>query len=376
MSNTLTANGIREIGFSLEDDAIEQLKQLWFDKNEKCPDYPDGFEGKGIVICAGGLRLFPCAWVLINKLRQLGCTLPIELWYIANELSLEVISELENLGVTCNNFWDHKLFLTEGFIVKPTAIIKSKFEQILYLDADNNLLKDPSGLFETKEFKKYGAIFWPDYWKTSSENPIWKIVDDYDDSFEQDSGQLLIDKRRCWKELNICLHFNQNPQFYYSLLYGDKDTFRFAWKALKTPYFMITKEVASCGFYTAQKQFNGVTMVQHDLDNQIMFLHRNLIKWDVTKPDEKVWQVIKSFSVDANNKTYKIDYSNDSNFYVDITGDIEEADFEKQFGNYEGECLDILNSLRSSAFFSRFMTFSHLSKNRFHNSRFDGVYGH
>lgn len=35
--------------------------------------------------------------------------------------------------------------------------------QLLYLDADNTPLVDPTGLFEWPEFKTWGNIFWPDY---------------------------------------------------------------------------------------------------------------------------------------------------------------------------------------------------------------------
>ena len=37
------------------------------------------------MICGGGLRYFPCAWVCINMLRHVGCRLPIEFWYQGNE---------------------------------------------------------------------------------------------------------------------------------------------------------------------------------------------------------------------------------------------------------------------------------------------------
>ena len=40
------------------------------------------FRGRGIVICGGGAKYFPCAWVTLKMLRHLGCTLPIELWYL------------------------------------------------------------------------------------------------------------------------------------------------------------------------------------------------------------------------------------------------------------------------------------------------------
>jgi Mannosyltransferase putative len=49
--------------------------------------YPEGrFAGRGIVICAGGTRLFTCAWVCISLLRStVGCKLPIQVWYLGPE---------------------------------------------------------------------------------------------------------------------------------------------------------------------------------------------------------------------------------------------------------------------------------------------------
>jgi hypothetical protein len=43
------------------------------------PSRPEGLSGRGIVICGGGQRYFPCAWICIQMLRGLGCALPIEL---------------------------------------------------------------------------------------------------------------------------------------------------------------------------------------------------------------------------------------------------------------------------------------------------------
>src|SRR5262249_53503064 len=35
--------------------------------------YPGGFAGRGIVIAAGGPTYFPCAYVCVSVLRELGC---------------------------------------------------------------------------------------------------------------------------------------------------------------------------------------------------------------------------------------------------------------------------------------------------------------
>ena len=66
--------------------------------------YPEGrFEGRGIVVCAGGPRLFTCAWVGINMLRRvLGCTLPIQVWYLGpEEMDARMVALLGTLGVEC-----------------------------------------------------------------------------------------------------------------------------------------------------------------------------------------------------------------------------------------------------------------------------------
>lgn len=36
--------------------------------------------------------------------------------------------------------------------------------QVIYLDADNYVLRDPSMLFATKEYNATAAIFWQDFW--------------------------------------------------------------------------------------------------------------------------------------------------------------------------------------------------------------------
>jgi hypothetical protein len=63
--------------------------------------FPQGrFAGDGIVLCAGGSRLFTCVWVLLKHLRcRLDCRLPIEIWHIGpEEIGPPMRSILEELG--------------------------------------------------------------------------------------------------------------------------------------------------------------------------------------------------------------------------------------------------------------------------------------
>ena len=65
-------------------------------------DYPaDRFRGRGIVVCAGGVRMFVNAYVLLRILREkLRCPLPIQLWHLGpQELSPVMRALLEELDV-------------------------------------------------------------------------------------------------------------------------------------------------------------------------------------------------------------------------------------------------------------------------------------
>ena len=366
MPSIFRRNGIRDTDYTLSKATVNTLRNNWQEHALQINPYPGGFEGKGIVICAGGLRYFTCSWVALTMLRKLGCRLPVEIWYYGNELSAEIIRAFKELDVECRNFLEDGPVHLSGFMLKPLAILKSRFKEILFLDADNICIKDPAYLFSSPHYLEHGALFWPDYWHTAPTNPIWEIIGSTNYSIpEQESGQLLINKETCWEPLNLCFYFNTQSEHYYELLYGDKDTFKFAWMALHKGFQMIPHSLGTCGYIAEDGHFYGTTMVQHAPDGTLLFLHRNLIKWDVTRPDEKIWQQIKRFDPDAVQKEYCIDYCGNGHFFVDLAGDITVIDFAGALGNYEQQCLDILNRLRGSALFNRFVTYSHFATHRY-----------
>jgi alpha 1,2-mannosyltransferase len=364
--STFESNGFRTIGFGLQQSAIKELRKQWKEFVRDIEPCPGTFSGKGVVICGGGLRYFTCAWVTIRMLRNKGCTLPIELWCMGNELSGEVRKEVGRWDVTVRDFLDHGATSLSGCMLKPLSIIKSSFKEVIFIDADNVCVGDPEALFDTGAYKNYGAIFWPDYWQTTPENPIWSITGtSYTDTKEQESGQIVVDKSRCWKELNLCLHFNQLSNIYHMLLLGDKDTFRFAWMALRTPFFTVSPEPAVCGYRGAGSEFTGTTIVQYDLDGKPFFLHRNLLKWDVTKKNEMVWSEIKRFVPGAEKKRYLFKYSQNGHYYMDLEGDVETMAFDDIFPGLEDLCMEYLEELRSSSLYQRFLTHSHFARHRY-----------
>ena len=55
-----------------------------------------------------------------------------------------------------------------------------------------------------------------------------------------ETGQIVVDKRRCWAELQLTMHFNEWSDFYYQHVHGDKETFHLAWRKLELPFAMET----------------------------------------------------------------------------------------------------------------------------------------
>lgn len=74
--------------YASEPDVVEQFeveayRKLMQEFLKKPNPFPGHFKGRGIVTCAGGSYLAG-SWVNINVLRKLGCTLPIQLWYLGD----------------------------------------------------------------------------------------------------------------------------------------------------------------------------------------------------------------------------------------------------------------------------------------------------
>lgn len=232
--------------------------------------------GRGIVICAGGTQMFTNAWVLVWLLRRvLGCTLSMEIWHLGpSEMSSGMRGILEDNGATVVDasavLRRYPAQISDGWQLKPYALIMSGFREVLMLDADNVPVVDPTFLFEQPEFARTGAIFWPDALDLSEANPIWQELElpaMQRTSFE--TGQILIDKSRHREALKTVLHLNEQAERYYSLVYGDKDTFLAAWLLAGSQHLLVPHRPITDRYVTYQR----------DLDGDIVFQHRTNAKW-------------------------------------------------------------------------------------------------
>ncbi|HUD46726.1 MAG TPA: glycosyltransferase family 9 protein [Candidatus Baltobacteraceae bacterium] len=246
---------------------------------ETIPSYPDSYEGRGIVVCGGGARYFASAWVCINMLRRVGCSLPIQLWYLGRkEMDSRMKALVAPLGVECVDATKvRRKFparILQGWELKPYALLHSPYREVLLMDADNVAVMNPEFLFDTPEFRDTGAIFWPDFIRGTGKKArtIWRSFGmRIPDELEFESGQIVLNKERCWRALCLTHWINDNSDFYYRHMHGDKETFHVAFRKLKAPYSLIQKPI---------DPVPGV-MCQHDFLGRRIFQHRNMEKWDL-----------------------------------------------------------------------------------------------
>lgn len=220
-----------------------------------------------------------CAWVAINVLRRVvDCELPIQLWHIGprelgrieaamfEALDVEVVDALQ-LTPT----WPARTL--GGWELKAYALVHSRFREALLLDADNVPVVDPAFLFGTSQFADASALAWPDAVRFTRESPIWELCGvPFRDEPAWESGQLLVDKSRCWHALQIALHMNMHSDSFYPYTNGDKDTFYLAWLLAGASWAMPS--------HPARRTATGI--YQRDFDGRLIFQHRSTAKWRFT----------------------------------------------------------------------------------------------
>lgn len=242
--------------------------------------------GRGLVVVAGGARIFTNAYVLLHVIRNvLKSLLPVELWYFGQtEISPAMAALIEPYGV---RLIDANPLIAatganvrDGWQLKCFALVHSHFAEALLLDADQVPVTDPSACFDWPQYVETGAVFWPDVVDVRQENAIWPLLGLAPRravSFE--SGQLLVDRRRHAAPLAAALRLNEAADDVYQLIYGDKDTYLLAWEMLKARYALVP-----------HRPYNDEFMlVQRDFDGNALFQHRTNAKWQYGGQQRKLF---------------------------------------------------------------------------------------
>ncbi len=153
--------------------------------------------------------------------------------------------------------------------------MSSSFKEVLWIDTDVTLLVRPERLFETEEFRRTGALFWPDLWgrgcrqwgPTSWPHHIaWHLLEmDYNESDhrcyqEHELGHALIDKDRHWPALCLA-NFLNTRDFWQRVLWGYKDVFRLAWHKLGADNWLGPVRPGLAGAYIRDGRFLANALV-------------------------------------------------------------------------------------------------------------------
>ena len=173
------------------------------------PPYPeDLFSGRGVITLAGG-KYSEYAATALGMLREIGSTLPVEVWMKDQTEEKEGwCAELEKEGMVCRRLSDYMDLsaLPIPYQWKVFVMLFSSFEEFIFLDADSMPIRNPDQVFESKPYRDTGAILWPDYWKHTG-TPwlpfVIGISDEASDMLQDEksveSGQLVWNKNRHWK---------------------------------------------------------------------------------------------------------------------------------------------------------------------------------
>jgi alpha 1,2-mannosyltransferase len=253
--------------------------------------------GRGLVMAAGDHAAVVRARTNIRLLRSYNFSFPVEIFHFPDEISTpekSLLEELSSLEHRSEEREDHSgskvtVRLVEGvpkgddwkaFHIKAAAIQQSSFDEILYLDTDSYPLRNPEYLFESQQWEETGLMLWPDYTKSHTTNPIWRLLGQTcRNEYEGESGQILISRilhqDLLWVAEFFALHHNK----FYGFLGGDRDSFRAAAILLGEKWTGPGRLNAAAGVVLADNpQGGGHTMLQSDPEGKWLFVHANLIK--------------------------------------------------------------------------------------------------
>ena len=136
------------------------------------PDYPSRrYRGRGVVLAGGSDRFFASLYVTICALRHVGCTLPIEVWYLGreDEMPAERQALLAPYQVACidadrvRRRQSFKVRRLDGWELKAFAALHSRLSRGAFSRCGLLSVPQPHVSFRpSKIIARKGAIFWPE----------------------------------------------------------------------------------------------------------------------------------------------------------------------------------------------------------------------
>lgn len=279
---------------------------------------------KGIVTIGGG-RFSVLAFTNIKVLREIGNTLPVEVFIPPqDEDGEEEFCEnfLPKMNAKCVFVKDvlpplyASNLIMKSYQIKIYSLLFSSFKHTLFLDSDNFALKNLDKVFDYSPYPETGMILWPDIWRRATAPVFYKIADipidlnqrvryGADDisppkryrpsmtpeesvieltervplhdlkgtipDVSTESGQIMVNKKTHLKTLLLAAYYNfYGPSWYYRMFSqgtageGDKETFIAAAAALGNSWYQVKSPVGFDGYWPHDGGFMGIMLMQHD----------------------------------------------------------------------------------------------------------------
>ncbi len=197
--------------------------------------------GQGVLIVGGG-KFWPGVVISCRLLREVGYDGPIHVWHMGKSEPVN-LADVVGLNVTVVDAEDYVSRMPPhqrprklgGWEAKSFAIMHCGFEKVFYLDADAYVVRDPSPLFSLLNDSPFA------YWQEPYDN-VWGPYHGLHPATIREvtpvqSGQMLIDVRRFWREIVIARWIDDHADYFcprtseprkYWHQFGDQDSWRVA----------------------------------------------------------------------------------------------------------------------------------------------------
>lgn len=301
---------------------LEQLAASLFPfiRNPSNPDDPTPLailrksfvpKSKGIVITTGKGTFRYAAHLIANLRDVLKSKLPIQIVYLGDsDLPLEYRHSLVQLGknietldiqsVAGENILDQE---KPGWSIKPFALLFSKFEQTILMDADAVFLQKPEVIFNKhKGYRRTGTLLFHDRlvgkdnygyrhdWLNHqmrhhkpSENRLKSIMLNNGYGHEAESGVVVLDKGRlgvlsallhtCWQNSGQVRELHT-----YTHIHGDKETYWLGLELTEVPYVFAEHYAAALGVEVGENRVCGSHQAHLDEKGKLIWFNGSLLK--------------------------------------------------------------------------------------------------
>lgn len=297
-------------GWEKQPDVVRVYRDALRAAAQRIPAYPGG-TGRGIVIVAGG-KYWSTAIVTLKICRHVGIDLPVEMWSLPGELTEGQRQYTQALGVTIR-----EAPARGGWELKARALVGSRFAEVLYLDADSYPVQNVEDFWNCDGFKSTGWVMFPD--RPSPLRPLGiepgdRLKQHVFDAFglpfmnqrSIEAGQMFIDRARAWRTLWLADWVCDHSNYFFKILYGDKDTWWLCARLLNEPYYVMP---------TFWDHEGGLALVHFDWNDKIRFIHRVHGKFDLYDAgftttrqaqerrdqlphESKVWEIFEQLKID------------------------------------------------------------------------------